>query len=171
MPTLNPKERKEILGIFSDAHARQVMISVGGENALEIIRNYPKDMSDEEISRKLKVKISDIRSALNRMHGEGFVVYNRKKDNETGWYSYTWSLNRRNIVEWFERITEERNELFNSKIEKYYCKKCGVNSLVGFVDAADKNFKCNCCNGSLNFLEKHETERLFMNSVSFVRKR
>ncbi len=162
---LNPeerKERKEVLNLFSDAYARQVMISLGGENALEIIRTYPCGQSDEELSKKLKVKISDIRSTLNKMHGEGFVVYNRKRDSQTGWYSYSWSINKRSIVNWAEKITKEKNDIFNPSIEKYYCKKCGVDSLVGFVTAAENEFKCSCCNKALEFLEKRKTDDLFV---------
>lgn len=157
----NEEDRKEIISLFSDAYARKVLISLGGENALEIIRTYPLEVSDEEIAKRLKVKISDIRSTLNKMHGEGFVDYTRRKDNETGWYSYSWSLNKKNIVEWAGRITREKDELLGSELEKYYCRKCGLDSMIGFVDALEKNFKCHCCNGSLEFLENEKTEQLF----------
>lgn len=160
-PKINIGEKREVLNLFSDAYARQVMITLGGENALEVIRTYPYCVSDEEISRKLKVKISDVRSTLNRMHGEGFVAYTRKKDSETGWYSYSWSLNKKNIVEWVKRINKEKDKLFNPEIEKYYCKKCGLDSLVGFVNASNNNFKCSCCNGNLEFLEKNKVDQLF----------
>ncbi|MDD5023134.1 MAG: hypothetical protein PHU63_03120 [Candidatus ainarchaeum sp.] len=158
---ISEKDKKEMQNLFSDAYARQVMVALGGENALEVIRNYPYGVSDEEIARKLKVKISDIRSTLNRMHGEGFVEYKRRKDGETGWYSYSWSLNKKNIVEWAKRIDNEKNVIFNSEIEKYYCKKCGFDSLVDFVDASKNSFKCSCCNNDLEYLDKSKVDQLF----------
>ena len=157
---VSTKERKEMLTLFSDAYARQVMISLGGENALEIIRNYPNGMSDDEIARKLKVKISDVRSALNRMHGEGFVIYNRKKDNETGWYSYSWALNKKNIFGWADKINREKKEMFDSEVERYYCKKCGLDSLVDFTEGMRDEFKCSCCNKPLEYLDKNKKEQL-----------
>ena len=38
--------------VLSDAVARQKLIEMGGENTIDIIREFDKDMSDEELSRK-----------------------------------------------------------------------------------------------------------------------
>jgi len=155
------RNKRDMISLFSDAYARQVLIALGGENALEVIRSYPNGVSDEELSKKLKIKISDVRSTLNRMHGEGFVRYTRRKDSETGWYSYSWSINKKAIIEWVAKINDVKKKLYEDKTEKYYCKKCGLESLVGFTKAFDNEFKCQICNGKMDLLEKEKVDKLF----------
>ncbi len=163
------QEKKEISGIFSNALVRHQFIAIGGENSLDIVRNYPLDLSDEEMSKKLKVKISDVRSTLNKMHGEGFVNYSRKKDNETGWYSYSWSLNRKKIEEWADKITSEKKNNAGTG-ERYFCRKCGSDSIVEFVSAMENNFKCPCCSKTLEFLDSEKAENFELIS-EFMKKR
>ncbi|MBN2478165.1 hypothetical protein JXB01_02630 [Candidatus Micrarchaeota archaeon] len=166
------KDKEELTGLLSDAYARQTLINLAGENTLDIIRIFPVMTSDEEISKKLKVKISDIRSALNKLHGNSLVTYQRKKDNETGWYSYSWSLNKGKIIEWVTARKKEREELFNETREHYFCPKCGIDSIMPFENASDYQFRCPFCNGSLNFLEKENAEKIFHNYLpSEIRKR
>jgi len=165
------QEKREISNIFSNAFIRHQFIAIGGENSLDIVRNYPLDLSDEEMSKKLKVKISDIRSTLNKMHGEGFVHYNRRKDNETGWYSYSWSLNRKKIEGWANKITLEKKNAPGSGIERYYCKKCGADSVVGFVNALEADFKCSCCSKTLEYLDPEKTEIFELITETMKRRR
>lgn len=155
------EEKKEVQTILADACSRQLLIDLGGENTLEVIKCYPYNISDEEIARKLKAKISDIRSTLNKLHGAGIVLYNRKKDNDTGWYSYSWTLNKKKMFDWIGDIKRNKESTLDDGIERYWCKKCGAGSIVEFTCAATTSFKCPICNKDLEFLEREENEKLF----------
>ncbi len=161
-PTKEQKEEmKKTIGILSDAYVRQVLIEVGGENALAIIRNFYGNHSDEELAKKLKIKISDVRATLNKLHNEGLVNYIRQKDNETGWYSYSWSLNHERMEKWATDQTDKINGFGNGNEEKYYCPSCGTSTITAFEEAACGDFRCVHCNRMLEFLDKTKVVELF----------
>ena len=80
------------LAVLASAEARQKLIEVGGENTIDVIREFDRDMSDEELARKTGVKTSDVRVVLNRLHSCGLFTYTRVRDRDSGWYSYIWKM-------------------------------------------------------------------------------
>lgn len=80
------------LSVLASADARQRLIDMGGENTIDIIREFDRDMSDEELARKTGIKASDVRVVLNRLHSQGLFSYTRVRDRDSGWYSYIWKM-------------------------------------------------------------------------------
>ncbi len=80
------------LAVLASAGARQRLIEMGGENTIDVIREFDQDMSDEELARKTGIKASDVRVVLNRLHGCGLFSYTRVRDRDSGWYSYIWKM-------------------------------------------------------------------------------
>ena len=156
----NPEHKKKITMILQDAYIRQSLIGIGGENALAIIRNFYGKHSDEELAKKLKIKISDVRATLNKLHNEGFVNYNRQKDNETGWYSYSWTLNHERMEKW---ANDQTNKIdgYQEDGEKYYCPSCGTATITDFEDASAGDFKCAHCERMLEFLDRNKMLELY----------
>lgn len=155
------KEMKRITGILGDAYIRQSLIGVGGENALAIVRNFYGNHSDEELAKKLKIKISDVRATLNKLHNEGLVNYARAKDSETGWYSYSWTLNHNRMEKW---ATDQATKLSGDGAgegERYYCPSCGASTITGFEDAMSGDFRCTHCNRMLEFLDSAKMAEIF----------
>lgn len=155
---ITPEQKTELERlhkILSDSFIRQMLIEIGGENALIIVRNFYGSHSDEELSKNLTLRISDVRATLNRLHNEGLVKYVREKDSETGWYSYSWTLNKDRIVEWVSQYAE-KGLGSNGKegIDYYFCPKCGLGSICEFERAHDDSFKCQKCTKPLEFLEE-----------------
>ena len=153
--------------ILADASVRQNLIGIGGENALAIVRNFYGNHSDEELAKKLKIKISDVRATLNKLHNEGLVNYIREKDSETGWYSYSWSLNQDRMEKWATTQSSRLSALSgDAGVEYYFCPSCGTSSITNFESAANSDFKCERCSRMLEFidekkmLELHEKNRL-----------
>lgn len=158
---------QKISGILADASVRQNLIEIGGENALAIVRNFYGNHSDEELAKKLKIKISDVRATLNKLHNEGLVNYIREKDSETGWYSYSWSLNQDRMEKWaLNQSTRLSTLAGDGASEHYFCPACGASSITDFESASNTSFKCERCNRMLEFidekkmLELHEKNRL-----------
>jgi len=157
-----PINRAEISKLLSDAYARHLIIESGGEHALEIVRGFSNNSSVEEMCKKLKIKISDVRATLNRLHSLGIVDYTRHKDSETGWFSYYWSLNVDRMKSWVnQKIDEEHRNHDFSNGEHYYCPNCGGTSIHDFVSASDFGFKCPTCSNSLDFLSQSKAQELF----------
>ncbi|MBD3397887.1 hypothetical protein GF412_01920 [Candidatus Micrarchaeota archaeon] len=154
--------RAEISRLLSDAYARHLIIEAGGEHALEIVRGFSNNSSDEDISKKMKIKISDVRATLNKLHSLGIVDYTRHKDSETGWFSYFWCLNVGRMQGWVNsKIEEERKNFDFSNGEYYFCPNCGGSSIHEFVSATDFGFKCPVCSTALDFLSEEKAEELF----------
>ncbi len=154
-------EMQRLYSILSEPYARQLLIDLAGENALEIVRNFYGNLSDEDLAKKLKLKISDVRATLNKLHSEGLVNYIRDKDNETGWYSYSWALNRERIKNWVELKVKEKIDLVSGNLgEHYFCSSCGPSSIVKFEIATDTSFRCQKCNKNLDFLDEEKIVQL-----------
>ncbi|MFP3950418.1 MAG: hypothetical protein ACLFUZ_05010, partial [Candidatus Micrarchaeia archaeon] len=161
-PERKPLDKGEISRLLSDAYARHVIIEAGGEHALEIVRGFSNNTSDEEISKKLKIKISDVRATLNKLHSLGIVEYSRYKDSETGWFSYFWCLNTGRMKTWVnEKVEEELRNFDFSDGEYYFCPSCGGSSIHDFVSASDYGFRCPACSSTLDFLSEEKAQTLF----------
>lgn len=155
------QDMKKVTGILADAFIRQSLIEVGGENALAIVRNFYGNHSDEELAKKLKIKISDVRATLNKLHNEGLVNYARQKDTETGWYSYSWSLNRTRMEKWATDQAGKISSEAGGEGENYYCPSCGASTITGFEDAMSGDFRCTHCNRMLEFLDGAQIAEIF----------
>lgn len=131
---------------------REFLHVVGGEHAktlVEICLNSNKEITDEEIGKKLPLKITEIRTILNRLHYRGIACYNKSKNSKSGWYNYTWIVKPERIAELIldqqeDAIEKEKNHL---QIQENYtlfgCKKgCHVQP---FETAIEYQFKCPDC--------------------------
>jgi transcription factor E len=114
------------------------------------------------MAKKLKIKISDVRATLNKLHSLGVVDYTRHKDSETGWFSYYWFLNVEKMKGWVaKKIDDDHRRMDFSRGEHYYCPGCGGASIHDFVSASDFGFKCPTCSGSLDYLSEDKANELF----------
>ncbi|MDD5340433.1 MAG: hypothetical protein PHV13_04245 [Candidatus ainarchaeum sp.] len=154
----NPIDVEKITAILADSRIRQMLIELGGENALAIIRNFYGNHSDEELAKKLKLKISDVRATLNKLHNEGLVNYIREKDSDTGWYSYSWSLNIMRMERWAGSQSLKAGDLIDSQY--YFCPSCGESSITNFDSAAEDDFRCERCNKLLDFIDEKKLNEL-----------
>jgi transcription initiation factor TFIIE subunit alpha len=162
-PTAQNHEFMRKVGkILGDSNVRQDLIEIGGENALAIVRNFYGNHSDEELAKRLKIKISDVRATLNKLHNEGLVNYIREKDSETGWYSYSWSLNQVRMEKWANIHTVRTGAISNeSGGDYYFCPSCGAASITNFESAAGIDFRCERCNKLLEFIDEKKMAELF----------
>src|SRR3989344_1215572 len=88
--------------IYEIQMAQEFLKSVGGEYALELVKicdNKKRPVTDEEIGKKLPLKVTEIRTVLNRLHYRGIACYQKTKNPKTGWYSYTWEVKSNRIAE------------------------------------------------------------------------
>ncbi|VVB99321.1 Transcription factor E [uncultured archaeon] len=140
--------------VLADAAARQHLIEMGGENTIDIIREFDRDMSDEELARKTGIKASDVRVVLNRLHSEGLFSYTRVRDRDSGWYSYIWKMSEEKLREFTpaEAQDGETTEMVDG--EAYFCQNCAPEKLVSFEEATDARFKCGSCGSDLSFFER-----------------
>jgi len=131
---------------------QEFLETVGGKYAIELVQivdKKKKAVTDEEIGKKLPLKITEIRTILNRLHYRGIACYQKTRNNKTGWYSYTWEIRPKRIAELIleqesEKIAKlESQANFESTYSFFSCKK-GCN-IFPFEIAAEYKFKCPEC--------------------------
>ena len=101
--------------IFEYSIVKDFLTSIGGEYAVDLVTiclAKKKPVTDEQIGKKLPLKITEIRTILNRLHYRGIACYNKTKNTKTGWYSYTWEVKTDRIAGLLlEQQAEEINKL------------------------------------------------------------
>jgi len=148
---------KRVKLFLSNTAVTEFMLSLAGENAGKVLGSMEGAMSDEEIAHTAKLKVSDVRSVLNKLHGQGIAVYERTRDKDTGWYYYKWSVNadamagvldkkKRSDKETAARLAAEGAFSF------YMCSKC-TQEKYHFEMALDYLFKCPQCGSSLDYFD------------------
>ena len=137
------------------------LLRIAGENAPAVLGQMGGTLSDEELARVCKFKVSDVRAVLNKLHSRGIAVYERTRDKDTGWYYYKWSSDLKAI----ERMMEEQGGRERREAESgrayegagayniYVCGNC-AQERHSFEVALDYLFKCPQCGSSLEFREQ-----------------
>lgn len=131
--------------------------TVGGPEALELTKiceNKKKRITDEELSKKMKMKVTEVRTILNRLHYRGIACYEKTRNQKTGWYNYTWEIRKDKIA---EIIIEQQGEIINKLAQKrdleadhslFDCVKC--DQRAPFEIAVENNFICPICGSTMN---------------------
>lgn len=152
---------------------KDLLGTVGGEYAVELVRICEKKgrpVTDEEIEKKLKLKITEIRAVLNRLHYRGIAAYYKKRNPKTGWYAYTWEIAPKRIAELVyekqqdEIIRLEKKLEFEANYVIFSCKKlCKGHP---FEVAAEYNFKCPECGETLNAQDNEKTSKELRKTIA-----
>lgn len=147
--------------VLANAVARQSLIEMGGENTIDVIREFDRDMSDEELAKKTGIKASDVRVVLNRLHSQGLFSYTRVRDRDSGWYSYIWKMSEGKLKEFGGKFAAPGSAEAVEVVEgdAYFCPQCSPAKPVKFEDAAELKFKCGSCGSDLEFLERKDVAR------------
>ena len=99
-------------------------------------------------------KVTEIRAILNKLHYRGIACYQKSRNQKTGWYNYTWELNKTRLSELIIEKQQEILEKLNKKktLEGDYnffdCNNC--NERLPFEVATEYNFACPSCGGMMN---------------------
>ena len=136
---------------------QEFLQNVGGNGAIGVASFCEKkgrQVTDEELAKKMKLKVTEIRTVLNRLHYRGIACYKKTKNKRNGWYNYTWEIKKKRIV---ELILEEQKETIEKLEAKQtfgenYCFFSCKNSceVVPFEIAAEFQFKCPECGQTMD---------------------
>jgi transcription initiation factor TFIIE subunit alpha len=143
--------------LLKDPKVRKWLVQAVGENAIKVLREFETELSDEEISKRSGIRASDVRVVLNRLHSYGLATYLRKRDKNSGWYSYIWKLDDKHTQELVNGVNEikdiEEEMAVNDEKEYYYCPNEKPIVRILFEDAVVNNFRCSRCNGMMEFFD------------------
>ena len=145
--------KKSIVGFVI---AQEFLKNVAGEMAVDLVRICEKKqgrITDEELAQKLKLKVTEVRTILNRLHYRGIAGYQKTKNKKTGWYAYTWAIKSKRIAELIIEQQEEKIQKAERKIElesNYVFFNCkNACDSIPFEIAAEYHFKCPTCGNTM----------------------
>lgn len=135
---------------------KDLLDTIGGIDAINLVKiceKKKKMATDEEISKKMKKKVTEVRAILNKLHFRGIACYQKSRNQKTGWYNYTWEIKKDRIaelineqqVEHLEKLTQKKN--LEADYSFFDCDKCNHREV--FEIAAEYNFLCPTCGGSM----------------------
>lgn len=157
-PVKKKNVRRSAISVkLGDEHIRNLVMEIAGEKALAVAAALEEPLSDEDLASSCKIKVSEVRAVLNKLHSYGLTSYERTRDKESGWYSYIWRLSLGDV----NKILDKRKEAAavgarEESFDFYTCSACkkGEGVMIPFEVAFENKFKCLDCGAPLIFVEK-----------------
>jgi transcription initiation factor TFIIE subunit alpha len=136
---------------LTNKFVQDYLLSSFGENSIRIIKAANTEMTDEALAAKCKLKVSEIRALLNKLHNLRLAEYTRIRDKDTGWYSYVWRVNLEKIYDTLEEQMKSEMKNLEMAMEEsatvlsFYCPKCSKENKIDFDTATQIGFTCPNC--------------------------
>jgi len=145
--------------------AKEYLNKIGGDFAVELVEiceKKRKPVTDEQIGKKLKnLKITEIRTILNKLHYLGIATYQKRRDIKTGWYSYSWDIKIPRIIdlileEWKDELSKLEEKVEYEKNYVFFgCREKACDD-IPFEIAAEYQFKCPRCGNSMESIDNNK---------------
>lgn len=163
-----PMELKE------DVIKRVMQESLGTEVLpMTMLLNDHDELSEIKLAALLKIEINETRRMLYKLHDRNLVSFKKKKDEESGWYTYYWKLNSKRMDKMVENVSKSTISRINKRLEKekstqfFVCKDKCVR--MDQDSALMYTFKCPEC-GQLLMLEDNTPKiKLLQESLNEVK--
>lgn len=147
------KLKKELL---ADKKTTKFLEKIAGPLAIDVIKIFKNDsLSPEDISKKLNIKITAVRSTLNSLHYRGIACYKKTRDSKN-MYEFLWEIKFKKIIDILLLQEMKKYKKIEGDIQDkenhdfFYCPKKCVE--LPFEIAAKYNFKCPNCGTNLEIL-------------------
>jgi transcription initiation factor TFIIE subunit alpha len=148
-----------------------------GDAAFMVVKTLDKSvkgMTDEQIMKKVKTDVNEIRAILNKLHYLGVIAYSKEKAKESNWYTYTWFLKKDRIKELLTDRAKDELEKLQKKLtyeQSYTFFKCsnGCEKLP-FELACEYNFKCPECGNAMDAVENAVDRRGVEKRITDIKK-
>jgi transcription initiation factor TFIIE subunit alpha len=148
-----------------------------GDAAFSLVKTLDKvekGMTDEQITKKTKTDVNEVRAILNKLHYLGIITYSKKKAKESNWYHYTWFLKKDRIKELLTERYKDELEQMEKKLkyeQSYTFFKCtnGCDKLP-FELACEYDFKCPECGNAMDALERNGERENIEKRMGEIRK-
>jgi transcription initiation factor TFIIE subunit alpha len=118
-----------------------------------VILEKKKDVPEEFIAKKLKLKINETRKHLYKLYEKRLATYVKKADpKKKWWYIYHWSLDKPRIQELFfeykrKLLTKKKKELDAERQYAFECPACKTK--YSYDEALETEFNCPSCGALL----------------------
>ena len=150
------KKTDPILQLIELPFVQEFLTQKGGENAIPVLKlvlEMGNAVTDEQVAEKMGVKVTVVRAVFNRLHFWGIADYTKTRDENTGWWTYTWFIVKEKIKEAVLEGLREKEEELRKKREEldqfmfFVCPEGHVRE--PFEVAMEYDFKCPECGAEL----------------------
>ncbi len=156
---------------------QEFLRGVGGDPAIGVATIYErkgKRVTDEELAKKMKMKVTEVRTVLNRLHYRGIACYKKTKNKRNGWYNYTWEIKKKRIADLILESQKETIEKLEAKQafgQNYSFFSCRNNcDVLLFEIAAEYQFKCPECGETMNSFDYSQKLRSINSQIEELKK-
>lgn len=156
---------------------RDFLETLGGKEVVDLVKiceRKRKAFTDEDISKKMDMKVTEIRALLNKLHFRGITSYQKSRNQKTGWYNYTWDLNKERLAEIIiSQQREQLDKLSEKKVieEDYNLFDCnGCNERLPFEIAAEYNFICPNCGNTMDSTNNPQKQKEIVKKIKEIEK-
>ncbi|MFQ6050617.1 MAG: transcription factor [Candidatus Hydrothermarchaeota archaeon] len=151
---------------------KKFLYEIVGDEGMKVISMLnERSATDAEIAEKTGLRVNAVRKVLYKLYDHHLATYVRTRDKESGWYTYTWTLNLDRSMDIIETKKEKAIKRVEEKIRFYEetaiyeCpRRCYEYT---FEQASEANFRC-MCGEPLNYSdpsEKIEKLRLSLKKI------
>ncbi len=174
-PTHTYVER--ILKLLEVPFVREYLVRLGGDAAPDVVTlvlEHGNNVTDELIANEMGVKVTVVRAVFNRLHFWGVMDYDRTRDEETGWYTYTWHFLPEKFYEAVlqelknmrEELKEKLAELENVML--FQCPK--GHARMPFEVAMEYGFRCPECGEELEPVDVQKKRQEIRRKIDEIRR-
>lgn len=166
--------KKELTDMFV---VKDFLTVIGGNELIELVKICEKKrkmFTDESISKKMNVKVTEVRALLNKLHFRGIMCYQKSRNQKTGWFNYTWELKKERLADLIiEKQKEQLQKLYERRgIEEDYnhfdCNIC--TERLPFEVAAEYNFVCPSCGGTMDLANTPKKQKEIIKKIDMIEK-
>jgi len=152
----------------------EILYEMVGNEGIRIINSLHRPATDLQIHDKTQIPVTRIRTTLNVMHKFNLVSYNSTRDEEKGWFKYTWELKKDHVepsvktyvVTKMMRLKREFQEI--TQADFFKCENGCMR--LSFTDSYDQNFRCPRCNGVLRPVDSAAESRQIKKELAQVKR-
>lgn len=159
---------------LNNRQVRKFLEEIVGKSSVDILKACEQGCTDEEIVNETQLKLNTVRSQLNTLHHDGLIRYDREKNPDTNWYTYTWFAQTDKITEiiranWQTHLDKMEQKLdYESNYVFFVCdKNCGK---LPFELAAEYDFICPDCGTELRNIDNKDTIKGIIDEMEELKK-
>ncbi len=152
-----------------------IVAEIAGPDAVKVASVLLNEswLTDEVIASKTLLKLNQVRKILYSLLDNQLTVYKKVRDENSGWYTYYWTLNKEGIEglallkkRQVLKKLKERLE-FERSHNLYYCANCG-GRLLTFEEAVETYFRCPSCGQQLNAYDNEKTIKVLEKKIRLL---
>ncbi len=152
----NKKDTVIFLVDLNDPVIKGYLTRLVGEEGFKVVQNMPEgEVTDEQIAQATGVLLNIVRRTLFILYENRLAGYRRVRDTDSGWLTYLWRLDLRNLNQQLEIESKRLLRNLKAKLEFeegkvfYSCKNQCERFL--FETAVELEFTCPVCGEKLEY--------------------